>query len=138
MPERQHAAIRIVAIRQPFAPFEPRPWQPPLNIYENDRGVQIVVEIAGMTLDDLHVNLYPNRVEIHGARKLGPPEGQWRIHRMELASGAFLVEVPLAGAIDSDNARASYGRGLLELWLPFGQQVVQRVVVMRPGEEGAS
>ena len=111
MPERQHAAIRIVAIRQPFVPFEPRPWQPPLN---------------------------PNRVEIHGARKLSPPEGQWRIHRMELASGAFLVEVPLAGAIDTDNARASYGRGLLELWLPFGQQVVQRVVVMRPGEEGAS
>jgi len=64
------SAIRIVAIRQPFAVFEHRPWRPPLNIYETEQGLQLIVELAGIALDDLHVHVYSTNVRIQGTRQL--------------------------------------------------------------------
>ncbi|HEX9373007.1 MAG TPA: Hsp20/alpha crystallin family protein [Roseiflexaceae bacterium] len=137
MSAHQRSAIRIVAIRQPFALFEPRPWRPPMNIYETEQGIQIVAELAGIALDDLQVYVHPTSVQIEGTRRLEAPAGLSRIQRMEIASGPFQIEVPLATPIDPDRAGAQYEDGLLDIWLPFAHQPNQRVVVIRLGEGGA-
>jgi len=137
MSNPQQTAFRIVAIRQPFVHFELRPWRPQLNIYETEQGMQIVAELAGIALDDLHVHIHPTAVQIHGTRQIAPPAGLRRIQRMEIASGPFQVELPLATPIDPDRAEAHYRDGLLELWLPFASQPVQRVVVIQLGQGGA-
>jgi HSP20 family protein len=137
MSNPQQTAIRIVAIRQPFALFEYRPWRSPLNIYETEQGIQLVAELAGIALDDLHVQVHPTNVQIRGTRQMAPPPGLRRIQRMEIASGPFQVEIPLTTPIDPDRAEAQYGNGLLEIWLPFAHQATQRVVVIQLGEAGA-
>jgi HSP20 family protein len=137
MSNTQQTAIRIVAIRQPFALFEHRPWRPPLNMYETEQGIQLVAELAGMALNDLHVQVHPTNLQIHGTRQVPAPPGLRRIQRMEIASGPFQVEIPLATPIDPDRAEARYEHGLLDIWLPFANQVVQRVVVIQLGEGGA-
>jgi HSP20 family molecular chaperone IbpA len=129
-------AIRIVAIRQPFAVFEPRPWRPPLNVYETDQGIKIIAELAGIGPDDLDVQVNPTNVQIRGMRQVPAPDGLRRIERMEIAGGPFQIEVPLATPVDPDSAEANYRNGLLDIWLPFARQVIQRVVVIRPGEGG--
>lgn len=131
-------AIRIVAIRQPFALFEHHPWRPPLNIYETDQGIQLVVELAGIALDDLDVQVHPTTVQIRGTRQLATPPGLRRIQRMESASGPFQVEVPLAMPTNPGRVEARYVNGLLDIWLPFASQAVQHVVVIRLGEGGTS
>src|SRR5262245_37714999 len=138
MSNPQQTAIRIVAIRQPFALFENRPWRPPLNIYETEQGIQLVAELAGIALDDLQVQVHPINVQIRGTRQLAAPPGLRRIQRMEIASGPFQVDIPLAVPIDPDRTEARHGNGLLDIWLPFASQAVQRVVVIRLGEGGAS
>lgn len=135
MSNPQQTAIRIVAIRQPFALFEHRPWRPPLNIYETEQGIQLVADLAGIALDDLHVQVHPTHVQIRGTRQMATPAGLRRIQRMEIASGPFQVEIPLATPIDPDRAEAQYRNGLLNIWLPFARQAIQRVVVIRL-EEG--
>src|SRR5215510_6190509 len=95
MSNPQKTAIRIVAVRQPFALFELRPWRPPLNVYETEQGIQLVAELAGVSPDDLHVQAHPTNVQIYGTRRVVAPPGLRRIQRMELASGPFQVEVPL-------------------------------------------
>jgi HSP20 family protein len=137
MNNSKSSTIRIVAIRQPFALFESRPWRPPLNIYETDHGIRLVAELAGIDLDDLSVQVHPTNVQIRGMRQVAPPAGLRRIQRIEITSGPFQVEVPLATPIDPDRTEANYRNGLLDIWLPFAQQVIQRVVVIRPGEGGA-
>jgi len=57
---------------------------------------------------------------------------------MESASGPFQVEVPLAMPTDPDRAEAQYVNGLLNIWLPFANQAIQRVVVIRLGEGSTS
>ena len=137
MSNPQQTAIRIVAIRQPFALFEHRPWRPPLNIYETEQGIQLVADLAGIALDDLHVQVHPTQVQIRGTRQMATPAGLRRIQRMEIASGPFQVEIPLATPIDPDRAEAQYRNGLLNIWLPFARQAIQRVVVIRLGEGDA-
>jgi HSP20 family molecular chaperone IbpA len=137
MSNTQQTAIRIVAIRQPFALFELRPWRPPLNIYETEQGIQLVAELSGIAPDDLHLQVHPTHVQIHGTRHLATPAGLRRIQRMEIASGPFQVEIPLATPIDPDRAEAQYRNGLLDIWLPFAGQAVQRVVVIHLGEGDA-
>jgi HSP20 family protein len=136
MSDPQQSSIRIVAIRQPFALFESRPWRPAVNIYESEQGVQLVAELAGVALDDLHVHIHPTYVQIHGTRQLVAPAGLRRIQRIEIASGSFQVELPLVTPTDPDRAEARYRDGLLEIWLPFAQQPVQRVVVIQLGQGG--
>ena len=135
MAEHEHSAIRILAIRQPFALFEPRPWRPPLNIYETQQGLLLVAELAGVNADDLHIHVQPISVQIRGARQLETPVRLIRVQRMEIASGPFQIEVPLSAAIDPERTEAQYGEGLLDIWLPFAYQPSQRVVVIRLGEE---
>jgi HSP20 family protein len=137
MSDPQQSTIRIVAIRRPFALFEAHTWRPPLNIYETEQGIQLVAELAGVASDDLRVHVDPTSVQIHGTRQLVAPAGLRRIQRMEIASGPFQIDIPLVTPIDPDQAEAHYRDGLLEIWLPFAQQVVQRVVVIQLGEGGA-
>src|SRR5262245_13359202 len=137
MSNTQQTAFRIVAIRQPYALFELRHWRPPLNIYETEQGIQLIAELAGIAVDDLHVQVHPTLVQIQGTRQMTPPPGLRRIQRMEIASGPFQIEIPLATPIDPDRAEAYYGNGLLNIWLPFASQAVQRVVVIHLGEGGA-
>jgi HSP20 family protein len=137
MSNPQKSAIRIVAIRQPFALFEHRPWRPPLNIYETEQGILLVAELAGIVLDDLQVHVHPTHVQILGTRQIATPAALRRILRMEIASGPFQTEIPLATPIDPDRAEAQYRNGLLDIWLPFAHQSIQRVVVIRLGEGGA-
>jgi HSP20 family molecular chaperone IbpA len=137
MSNPQQSSIRIVAIRQPFALFEHRPWRPALNIYETEQGIQFIAELAGIALDDLQVQVHPTHVQIRGTRQLAAPPELRRIQRMEIASGPFQVEIPLATPIDPNRAEAHYGNGLLNIWLPFAHQAIQHVVVIRLGEGGA-
>jgi len=87
MNNSKSSSIRIVAIRQPFALFESRPWRPPLNIYETDQGIKLVAELAGIDLDDLYVQAHPTNVQIGGMRQVAPPDGLRRIQPVEITSG---------------------------------------------------
>lgn len=127
---------RIIAIRQPFALFDARPWRPALNVYETGTGVQILAELAGISLADLHVHVHSTSVLIHGTRHASMPEGLRRVQRMEIAAGPFQVEVPLPAPADPDRAEARYVAGILEVWVPLAEQPRQRVVVIRIDEGG--
>lgn len=123
--------FQVFALRQPFVAFESRLWRPAHNLYETDRGVTLVVELAGVDPGTLHVHLHPRHVAVHGARQLAVPEGIRRIEQMEIGAGPFQLEVPLSRPIDPDRAQGRYTGGLLEIDLPFAQQPSPQVVVIR-------
>lgn len=123
--------IRVIALRQPFVAFEARPWRPPLNVYETERGVVLLVDLAGVNPADLHVHVTPNLIAVHGTRQLPTPPGLRRVHRLEIGAGRFEVEVPLAALIDPDRAEGRYRDGLLEIGVPYAERPTESVVVIR-------
>jgi HSP20 family protein len=130
----QQSPIRIVTIRRPFAIFHSRPWQPALNVYETEQSMLIVAELAAVDPANLTIDVHPMHVDIRGIRQLNVPAQLRRIQRMEIAAGAFQIEVPLNVPIDPEQAEARYTNGLLEIRLPFAQHLVQQVVAISRGE----
>lgn len=123
--------FQVFALRQPIVTFETGPWRPPLNQYETDRGVIVVVDLAGVSAQNLHVHVHPQRIAVHGERRLTAPAGIRRVHRMEIGAGPFQLDVPMPAQIDPEGAEARYTAGLLEIGLPFSQRPAQRVVVIQ-------
>ncbi|MCS6887974.1 Hsp20/alpha crystallin family protein [Chloroflexus sp.] len=126
--------IRILRSRLPYAQFDSRPWSPPLNVFETDREMVLVIELAGVDPATLQIEAYPEVVRIAGARQLSLPAGLRRLHRMEIAAGVFQIEVPFERPIDPEQTSARSVHGLLEIRLPFAGRVRRQVVI--PVAEG--
>jgi HSP20 family molecular chaperone IbpA len=136
MDDIRRSSIRILYPRLPYALFDLRPWTPPTNVFETEQAMVIVAELAGVDPASLRIDAHPTFVSIQGTRQLALPARLRRLHRMEIASGPFQIEVPFDRPIDPDAATARALNGLLEVWLPFAGQTEQRVVVIQVSEGG--
>jgi HSP20 family protein len=123
--------IRVIALRQPFVAFELHPWRPPLNMYETDQALVLVVDLAGVDPFNLHIHVQPSQVAVHGTRHLAVPASLRRINYMEIGSGPFQLELQLTTTIDPSRAEAHYADGLLEIGLPYATQPSHQAVVIR-------
>lgn len=111
-----------------------RDWQPALNIYETDKAIHIVAELAGVDPNTVFIDVEPNIVRIEGMRQLDTPADLRRIHRMEITAGPFQIEATLQTLVDPDQARSQYENGLLEIVLPLAKRASRRVAIS--GTEG--
>ncbi len=121
--------IRILRTRLPYAQFDIRPWSPPLNIFETDREIIVVIELAGVDPATVQIEAYPELVRIAGVRQLTLPTGLRRLHRMEIAAGVFQIEVPFEHTVDPEQSSARSFHGLLEIRLPFARHAIRQVVI---------
>lgn len=92
--------------------------QPPLDVLETDRAVEIVVDLSGVGRAAVRVLFRANVVVVAG-EKTAPPaaEGQ-AFHLVEREFGRFARAVRLSGAFDVANSRASIEDGELTIVLP--------------------
>lgn len=91
-------------------------WNPPTDVYENEDGVVVQVEIAGMRPEDFTIILDERRLLITGVRR--DPELKKTYYQMEIAYGEFRVEVDLPWRADPDCVEATYEAGFLRVFLP--------------------
>lgn len=128
MSQARKPSFHFLAIRH-YHVLSQRDWQPALNIYETEHAMLLVIELAGIDIETLHIEAESNLVRIQGVRPSLPVHELRRIHRMEISAGAFQIEVPLTVAIDPDHARSRYHNGLLEITLPLLKQQARRVSI---------
>jgi HSP20 family molecular chaperone IbpA len=71
-------------------------WEPPVDIFETDERIVIVVALPGVCADQLAVDLEPGAVVVRGQRRLPSLGHSCRIHRLELPYGRFerRIELP--------------------------------------------
>lgn len=106
---RQLLALRVLADTA---------WRPPTDVYQAPEGLVVKTELAGVSENDVEVDLYADTLVIRGVRQNDPLPGEARYHSAEIRYGPFHVEVPLPCAVDADRARARYECGFLIVDLP--------------------
>lgn len=134
MNQSHKPSFHFLAIRH-YHVLSQRDWQPALNIYETEHALVLVIELAGIDTEHLHIEAETNLVRIQGVRPSIPVHELRRIHRMEISAGAFQIEVPLTTPIDPEHARSRYQNGLLEITLPLMKQAPRRVSINLEGGE---
>lgn len=109
-------------------------WKPPVDIYETPEEIVVMVEIAGMSKEDIHVTMENDCLKISGVRPDYSPSSKMRLHQMEIDYGKFQRIVKISLPIDTKNIRAQYKEGFLQITLPKAK-LKQPVVIQTHTKE---
>ncbi len=124
--ERMEQAYQRV-IGAPGRPGFCEPFmEPPVDVYETDSEVVVVVEMAGIGDEEVGLEAEGNTLVISGQRKPLHGRPQRVYSQMEISHGPFRRELFLPAEVDPDGAHAAYKDGILEISLPKASPAVTR------------
>jgi HSP20 family molecular chaperone IbpA len=103
-------------------------WRPPLEVYETEKSLVILAEIAGIDEDDLNIVADSGMISIRGQRRDRRHSEQRRYREIGIAYGEFVADVFLPFPVDLDQADAEYDKGLLRIELP---RIAPKTIVPR-------
>jgi len=106
-----------ILLRERFLISPTGTWEPPVDLYETDQEIVVVVEVAGVDHRSLRVQLDGDRLSISGLRRESYPP-LVRIHQMEIEYGYFERMVRLPAAVKDQGVSATYREGFLRISLP--------------------
>lgn len=107
----------VVNRKPPMVRFSPRTWEPPIDIYETDNDVVVLVELAGANEDEIEVTVQEQVLIVRGERR-DIKQGIRRTYsQMEILWGPFERDITLPAVVDINQVKAFYERGFLEVVL---------------------
>jgi HSP20 family protein len=92
-------------------------WHPPTDIYETPEEIIVVIELAGVTEDDMTVTLFSDLLVVEGNREQPAFVDMNACHQLGIKYGAFRSEIAIHVPVDHDNVKAEYKNGMLQITL---------------------
>jgi HSP20 family protein len=93
-------------------------WDPDVDVYQKDDQLIIKADLPGLRKDEVSVEITDDAVTIQGQRKTEHEEERGGYFRSERSYGSFHRSVPLPEGAITDQAKASFRDGVLEITLP--------------------
>ena len=110
-------------------------WTPALDVIDTGKSLVILVEAAGLSAADVHVEVEGKTVRIRGRRRLAfSVPGRVRFHCLERQEGRFARQVEVLEPVDFAAARATLEDGLLRVELPKIEERRKRLHVIEVHE----
>jgi HSP20 family protein len=114
----QEEMARLFDDRLAGRPGESMGWTPACDIFEDEEGVTLRFDLAGVDPKDVDIRFENGVMTLRGERKLEREEKKEHYHRVEMAYGAFTRSFSLPATIDADKIRAESKNGVLTVQLP--------------------
>jgi len=93
-------------------------WRPRADVYESIDRVVVAVELAGVPVRDLDVQLFEDTLIIEGQRTPPASLSGGRYHAAEIPRGRFRLMLALPAVVDPDSSEGRFEVGQLVLTLP--------------------
>jgi HSP20 family protein len=93
-------------------------WTPAADICEMPDHYLVIVEVAGMSKDEIEVTTDRGELAIAGVRRDPTPCGKVRRHQREIEEGRYRRRLRLPADADTENISARYREGLLHINIP--------------------
>jgi HSP20 family protein len=103
-------------------------FHPPMDVYETENDLVVVMEIAGMKAEDIQVIFEKDMLSISGKRVESCPSPKTRLHQMEIDYGDFHRTLFIPFPLKTDEIRAVYRQGFLTVTIPKRKEIVAKVV----------
>jgi HSP20 family protein len=118
--ELMHAMFDLSGTPHTCVLGDERRWQPPADMYETERSLIIIIEVAGMRKEDFHIELREQKLTVTGKRGEYPIEGKTAYHSWEIDNGRFERTFCIPKNIDTEGIEAvyHYENGYLVIKLP--------------------
>jgi HSP20 family protein len=90
-------------------------WAPVIEVIQADGGFVIRAELPGVNANDVQLEITGDAIVIQGERQAADDQGRGVSERWY---GRFYRAIPLPNGAKIDEARATYGNGILEVTVP--------------------
>jgi len=90
---------------------------PPVNIFQQAEDFVALVELPGVSKDDIEIQAKDSSIRVSGKKTIGFQAGA-SVHRRERVSGVFDRTITMPVEVDADRVKADYKDGLLTLLMP--------------------
>ena len=104
---------------------------PSLDVYEEKDAVVIKAELPGMKKEDVEVNLAGVNLTIKGEKKEDKEVKEDDYYRRERSYGSFLRTVALPCEVKSDEIKASFKDGVLEVRMPKTEEAKKKSILVK-------
>jgi HSP20 family protein len=103
-------------------------WAPRVDVIQHKDELLVRVDLPGMQKKDIKINVTDDAVTIQGERHRAQEEERDGVYRCERNYGTFRRTVALPEGTVTDQAKASFSNGVLEIRMPAAPKVEGRAV----------
>ncbi len=100
-------------------------WTPNVDIIESEEDVEIRMELAGVSRDQLTIFLNNGRLVVQGARYEEKSHHSVYYHQLELSYGRFAKIICLPESIEHNDIHATLRDGLLHIKISKKSKVIE-------------
>jgi HSP20 family protein len=97
-------------------------WWPPVDILESKDGYLLRAELPGMKREDFNLEVKDGTLTLSGERKFDEAANGVQYHRVERAAGKFSRSFSLQQTVKSEEIKATYRDGILEIHVPKAEE----------------
>src|SRR5580692_9000072 len=90
---------------------------PPVDIYEDEHGIMLKIEVPGIDEKDIDVSIENNTLTVRGQRRFEKDEKEENFQRVERMYGSFTRSFTLPNTVDLEQVTAQYDKGVLKVRL---------------------
>jgi HSP20 family protein len=93
-------------------------WTPEIEMVQQGDKLIVRADLPGLKKEDVHIEVKDDRITIRGERKREHEEEKNGVYRSERSYGSFTRVVQLPEGAMTDQAKASFHNGVLEIAMP--------------------
>lgn len=93
-------------------------WAPEIDVFHKNNELTIRADLPGMKKDEVSVDITDDAITIQGERKREREEEREGFYRSERSYGSFCRVVPLPEGAITEQAKANFRDGVLEITMP--------------------
>lgn len=103
-------------------------WFPAVDVAEQENSYVVRMDLPGVSKKDVHVSTRENVLTVRGERKQEGESKDSNYRRVERSYGSFQRSFTLPGLVRSDETKASFNNGVLEIVLPKVEEAKPKVI----------
>jgi HSP20 family protein len=108
----------------------------PTDVFHTENSLVIRMDLPEINPDDVDVSVQENVLLINGSRRFPYDADKVRFVRRGTFYGDFTQRVALGKGLNIDAISARYEGGVLELTIPYAEEVQPRKIAIEVGERG--
>ena len=106
-------------------------WAPELDIFETEDKFTVVLELPGMTTDDVSITVENGVLTVSGERQFYKDVKEDSFHRIERRYGNFVRRITLPQQADTTKISAGMKDGVLTIDVPKAEQSKPRKIEVK-------
>jgi HSP20 family protein len=106
----------------------PMLWQPAVEVFETDSEVVVKAELPGIDPKGVDVTVTAEGLTIKAEHRSEQEDKGRNYHRRELRYGAFARTIALPAEVKSEDTKATFRNGILEVRVPKAERARPKTV----------